>query len=466
MKTKYFLFFLINFNLFCKVLIDKNIKDVFVSEREGGEFLGVEFEKYTKNKLEVVEKNESTKHNDEYFIAIEFEFDKINNKYVQKNKIDNNLKDFNLEIIKNKDGTFEKNFKNNSNNNIKEYEIEGNCGHLFTLKDIDNKEYIIYLTNLYPDETIFKENKKIVEFRSIYCFGYNIENGSLFQNCKNLKIVKYNNFNKNSRDKLIDYLKKNPNNSINTSMTLSCTNLEKIDLSNFICNSFCNIFNSCVNLKYIKINNSIDNFKLEGTFYGCKNLKKISFTNKNNIILNSNTFRDCENLEDLNIDNIYLNFGSDYCFENCKKLKNLNLNLNNEYLQDFKFGKDLLKGTNLNNLNIITKDNFDINQNIDYLENIVKECKIKRFTFNNVPINVQDGVNLKEFMLNPIEYLRNNKQYMCEDYDIPNDTQIPPINNTEKIINTDLNDNKKNNLCCLTCCSKCFSNCCCCCKPT
>ena len=458
MKIKYFLFFLINFNIFCKALIDNNIKDVFLVEHEEVEVEGVKIPKSIDNKLEVVENNESTKHNNEYFIAIEF--NKINNKYVQKNKKDDNLKDFNFEIIKKKDGTFEKIFKDNSDNNIKEYEIEGNCGHLFEVKLKDDTKHIIYLTNLYPDVNIFSGNKTIVEFKSIYCFGYNIENGMLFEDCKNLKNVKYNNFNKNSKDKLIDYLKKNPNDYINRMMFSSCINLTNVDLGNFICNSFTGDFSSLKNLKYIKINNSIDNFKLEGAFYGCKNLKKIDFTNKNNIILNTNTFRDCENLEDLNIDNIYLNFGSVYCFENCKKLKNLNLNISNKYLKDYKFGNNLLKGTNLDNLDIIIEDEFDINKNIDYLENIVKGAKIKRFTFNNVPINVQDGVNLKEFMLNPIQYLRDNKQYICDDYVLPDDTQIPPINNTEKIINTDLNDNKKNNLCCLVCCSKC-----CCCKP-
>ena len=58
MKIKYFLFFLINVNLFCKVLIDKNIKDVFVYEEEEGEVLGVKTGKYIDNKLEVLEKNE------------------------------------------------------------------------------------------------------------------------------------------------------------------------------------------------------------------------------------------------------------------------------------------------------------------------------------------------------------------------------------------------------------------------
>jgi len=459
MKTKYFLFFLINFNIFCKALIDNNIKDVFVYESEEVEVEGVKIPKLIENKLEVVENNESTKHNDEYFIAIEFVFDKINKKYVQKNKKDNNLKDFNFEIIINKDGSFEKKFKDKLNNNIKEYEIEGNCGHLFTLKDIDNKEYIIYLTNLYPDVYIFKENKKIVEFRSIYCFGYNINNESLFEDCKNLKNVKYNNFNKNSKDKLIDYLKKNTNDYINRMMFSSCINLTNVDLGNFICNSFTDNFSSLKNLKYIKINNSFDNFTLYGTFYNCKNLKKIDFTNRNKIIIKHNAFLDCENLQNLNIDNIYINDVTGKSFKNCKKIKNLNINFSKSYLNEFQHIEELLEGTNLDNLNIIFEDEYDMNY-IDNLEKIFKGAKIKRFTFNNVPINVQDGVNLKEFMLNPIQYLRDNPKYKCDDYDIPNDTQIPPINNTEKIINTDLNDNKKNNLCCLVCCSKC-----CCCKP-
>ena len=54
MKTKYFLFFLINFNIFSKVLIDKNIKYVFLIETKDDE-LGLEFKE---NKLELVEKKE------------------------------------------------------------------------------------------------------------------------------------------------------------------------------------------------------------------------------------------------------------------------------------------------------------------------------------------------------------------------------------------------------------------------
>ena len=449
----FFIIYLFNFNLFSKVLIDKNIKDIFLEEIE---FEGI---KNTGNKLEVVENNESIKVTDNYFIAIELEFDKTNNKYIQKNKIDDNLKDFNLEIIKNKDGTFEKIFKDKSNNNIKEYEIEGNCGHLFYLKDVNNKGYFIYLTNLYPDIYIFCDNKKIVEFKSIYCFGYNIKNNQLFEGCENLKIVKYDNFNKNSINDLINYRKKNPNDFNNINMFLSCSNLEKIDLSNFICNYFDGIFINFNNLKVIKINNSIDSFLFNGTFYNCKNLRKIFFTNKNKIIINSNTFKNCENLEDLGVNDIYLDFGSDYCFENCKKMKNLNLNINNKYLRGYNFGNNLLKNTNLDNLNIIIDDNFNINQNIDYLEKILEGAKIKRFTFNNIPINVKEGCNLREFMLNPIEYLRKNKQYICEDYKLPKTIEEPNISNNTQNKQNNKNELNKDKLKCLSCCSK---ICCCC----
>ena len=58
----FFIIYLFNFNLFSKVLIDKNIKDIFLEEIE---FEGI---KNTGNKLEVVENNESIKVTDNYFI--------------------------------------------------------------------------------------------------------------------------------------------------------------------------------------------------------------------------------------------------------------------------------------------------------------------------------------------------------------------------------------------------------------
>ena len=88
---------------------------------------------------------------------------------------------------------------------------------------------------------------------------------------------------------------------------------------------------------------------------------------------------------------------------------------------------------------------------LDYLENIVKDANIKKFTFNGYSIYIQDGVDLKEFMSDPKGYLERNPQFKY--IEEPNQS----YQNLENV-NVD-----KNQLGCLSCCSKCFSNCCCCC---
>jgi hypothetical protein len=232
------------------------------------------------------------------------------------------------------------------------------------------------------------------------------------------------------------------------------------------------MFKDCEKLKNIKFNNSFNKLGFSHTFENCENLENIDFTNpeKNNIIICSNSFKNCKKLKNINID--YLNVFNIFenCFQDCKNLKKIKLVIDeSKFSQPYfeaKEGKltdqntnnylkfeNSTKNTNLEELEIITKDNFELTEdNKNHIKKIVKNNKINKFTFNGKSIKVEDDVNLDDFISNPDGYLNNNPQFIWKN-PIP---YIPKIDNN--INNEDIKGNS-----CLLCFGKCCTNCCCCC---
>ena len=172
------------------------------------------------------------------------------------------------------------------------------------------------------------------------------------------------------------------------------------------------------------------------------------------------------------------------CFKNCKKIKKLKLNIDenkfNSVYKEFKEKlqkedlteeqkkeydinkcinfKNALEGTEIDDLEITTAKNIDLNIFASHIETLVQSGKVNKFTFNGNSIYIQDGVDLKEFMSDPEGYLERNPQFKK-----PDKTLEETYTNYKNLENVEDNVDK-NQLGCLACCSNCFSNCCCCCN--
>ena len=453
----------------------------------------------------------------EYFngFLLEFEYDEFNKCYQNKNF----QNQYNLKI-KLVDGSFIKDFKNVDGSNFEEKHMyygeesehyKDECGHLFKIKvnDPDEKIYIIYLSfnneftwgghyyNTFKKEKKIEEtidgnkisidkDEKLIEFESICCFEF-IRYTDFFKNCVKLEKVILKNRKKNET-KIENIFKKNYHCA---NIFEGCKKLKEVDLSEFFLLNdyygFPNMFSDCEKIEKLILNNPEDNTVFYWSFDNCKNFKSITFVNKNkDIIVGDSCFKNCNNLENLNnIENkIYLRNNCSECFKNCKNIKKLKLNIDetkfNSVYHEFKENlqkedlteeqkkdydinkcinfKNALEGTEIDDLEINTADNIDLNIFASHIETLVQSGKVNKFTFNDNSIYIQDGVDLKEFMSDPKGYLERNPQFKyIEKPDQTLDTNYKNLENVEANVD-------KNQLGCLACCSKCFSNCCCCCR--
>ena len=455
------LLFIFNFSIYCKIYISDSIKSYFNNGHHASDL------KSLKNLIDVFTENKYFTDPGN-FLLVELKYNENNKKYTCDED------DLNLEITVKDDNTMIKNFKFKNNNIFQEYKENPNYdeGSLFKITVKDNlnniKSYYIYSTKL-GRHTIhnkyfwvsLENNRDIIEFETIYCFGINIVN-DFFKNCKNLKKVKFTNYNKNNENEI----KKLINISFHC-LFEGCDNLADVNIENLIITNAENMFKDCKKLKNIKFNNSLNNLEFSSTFENCENLENVEFTNpeKNNIIISSNSFKNCKKLQNINVD--YLNVFNFFknCFQDCENLKKIKLVIDESKfsepyfitkedkkpLHDYIKFDDSTKNTNLEELEIVTKDNFELTEdNKNHIKKIVKNNKINKFTLNGKSIKVENDCNLDDFISNPDCYLNDNPQYIWKD-------QIPSINNIDNKINT---ENIKGNSC-LICCGKCCSKCCC-----
>jgi len=456
------LFFIFNFSIYSKIYISDSIKLYFNNDPDRN------FKSLT-NLIDVFTE-------DNYFpdpgnfLLVELKYNENDKKYIC------NEDGLNLEIIVNDDNTMTKNFKFKDKRIFQEYKYKGyhehDEGSLFkiTVKNNSNniKSYYIYSTKLGMHNIYnryfcvsLENNENIIEFETIYCFGINIVD-DFFKNCKNLKKVKFTNYNKNKENEIKDFISFHR-------LFEGCDNLEDVNIENLIITGAENMFKDCKKLKNIKFNNSLNNLEFCSTFENCENLENIDFTNpeKNNIIISSNSFKNCKKLKNINVDYLYVFNYFKNCFQNCKNLKKLKLVIDeSKFSQPYfqaKEGKipdqntnnylefdDSTKNTNLEELEIVTKDNFELTEdNKNHIKKIVKNNKMNKFTLNGKSIKVENGCNLDGFISNPDGYLNDNPQFIWKD-------TIPYIPNIDNKINTE--DIKGSS--CLLCCCKCCSKCC------
>ena len=410
---------------------------------------------------------EKEKHKNTYFILAEFELNEGNNEYILKKNNDDNLENFDLKIKINNDGSYTKEFKYN-NEKIKESENneKSDEGHLFeityeNLYNTDESEKnIIYATCLNydygkygPEEDyiysginpIFKDNTRILNFKSIYCFGHMTMNNELFAGCKNLEYVKLNNCNKNSIRDVEEKITKGEQQNMN--IFDECKNLHEIDFSSYISKYDFIQFPKCTYT--LILNNDTEIFKLNyRRFTNNKSLKNLAFSNKKKPMRTfMDHFHNCENLT--YIDGcILLDSNSENCFTNCKKLKKLNIKLDG----DFHPTKSNFENTNIETLNIDTAENL----NFIYLDHFFNDLKtnVKKIKYKNYELEIQKDTNIKDFMTKPNEYATQhpNNCHKISTKDDIKDTKIGNDNKNTKIKNTSKGG-------CCSCCKCC--NCCC-----
>ena len=149
-------------------------------------------------------------------------------------------------------------------------------------------------------------------------------------------------------------------------MFLNCSNLKRIDLSNFKTNKVTNMsrmFYGCSSLSEINLSNfntdKVNN--IGGIFYGCSSLKGINLSkfNVKNVNDLSNMFYNCSSLKELDVSNFVTDKVKDMnrMFYGCSSLKELNLS-NFKTNNVHNMGSMFYKCNSMENLKI-SNFNFD-----------------------------------------------------------------------------------------------------------
>lgn len=398
------LLFIFNFSIYSKIYISNSIKSYFNNG-------------YPNNSVKSLKHLERCFTENEFlpdpgnFLLVEFKYDENEKKYTCDED------DLKLKITVKDDNTMTKNFNFKNGNIFEEYKEynKRDEGSLFKITVKDNlnniKSYYIYSTKLgmhYVSNrrflVSFENNEDIIEFKTIYCFGINIMK-DFFKNCKNLKKVKFTNYNKNTEKKIKKFL-----NIDFYCLFEGCHNLQDVNIENLLVTSAHNMFKDCKMLKNIKFNNSLKQLQFSSTFENCENLEKIDFTNpeKNNIVICNDSFNNCKKLENINVDYLYVFNIFKNCFKDCESLKKIKLVIDeSKFSQPYflvKEGKEpdqninnyiefdnSTKNTNLEEIEIVTKDNFKLTEdNKNHIKKIVKNNKMNKFTLNGRSIKVEN----------------------------------------------------------------------------
>ena len=225
----------------------------------------------------------------------------------------------------------------NNNNNYIRYKISINPGDIEIT--INSREF--FITYMFENENWFysiamkSSNTFVLNMEYIFNKCSNLISIDLteldlskvttflasFQNCINLKYVKFGN-------------SSTPNLNKMGAMFYNCYKLESIDLTNFDTSkveSIYSVFYDCASLKEIKIDNfNISNARdMSYMFYNCRSLTSINishFGNKKNKSMD-NMFFGCSSLTYLDMSNFKVSqiINMEQMFYSCRKLKSLDL---------------------------------------------------------------------------------------------------------------------------------------------
>ena len=213
--------------------------------------------------------------------------------------------------------------------------IDGECKIDYFLTAIyhtQQKQETIELMNYYTDiNYMFIDGKKIEPNSISYQFEeegdhtvniqfkkYDNYNFALFRNNKNIKSVKFTNFNEYHINLQLNSIFEN------------CINLYSVDFSQIsfdLSSTLENTFNGCINLKYVNIKNVKIYEVTRYMFGGCKSLTSIDLSDVDfsNVKYLGSMFANCVSLQTINLKNtgFFLAEQIDCMFLNCYSLKEL-----------------------------------------------------------------------------------------------------------------------------------------------
>ena len=199
---------------------------------------------------------------------------KVKSKYILEQIFDNLKENKKLDIIR-----YNKKIQINLNKNIKDYikiyskieieiiPIENQIGKFININKNKFSYCHIYFNGNDEEEkrNFIKENEKVEKIKII--IDYNIKSlKGLFQNCKNIKRIKFNKFNRKDIKNM-------------SNMFCECSSLEELNLSNFNTNNVIDMrcmFYKCSSLKELNLSN-FNTSKINDMgmmFYNCSSFKQ------------------------------------------------------------------------------------------------------------------------------------------------------------------------------------------------
>ena len=285
--------------------------------------------------------------------------------------------------------------------------VKGKCKSDYLIKvtyltsipneEINLSDVSIYVSEMLIDgENFYRISKYIFPekgYHTVYfrflplTIGYDVY---LFSGNENIISVKFLNFD--------EYIP-----AINfKGMFSKCTNLTSVDFSkisfeNYYRYDFNDIFNGCINLKYVNFYN-FNTDKLDNMFYNCISLISIDLSKLNTIQTKTfeNMFYNCISLKSINLKGINLESVTNinYMFYNCISLESIDLS----DFQPHVLEKMENVFSNCINLTYINLNNFDT-QNVVYMNYLFYNCSSLKY------------INLTDFNTKNVKYLNNTFSY-------------------------------------------------------
>ena len=244
-------------------------------------------------------------------------------------------------------------------------------------------------------EHIYIEGKKLVLSATSYQFEeegdhivyiqpkegshYNV---GLFKGIKNIKSVNFTDFNEHKIDIPLD------------SLFAGCTDLYSVDFSKVFyeyISSTNDMFNGCINLKYVNIKNIKISVSSNYMFANCRSLTSIdlSMIDGSNVLYLENMFKNCISLQNINLKNFKINSAENIncMFCDCHSLKTIDISSFNPILIKYMNSTfyNCISLTSINFQDFYTPELIDISY-LFYNCNSLKEINLFFLDTKNIKI--------------------------------------------------------------------------------
>ena len=361
-----------------------------------------------------------------------------------------NIPGINKDNINNKRyGSYEKNLKSNTNNNIKNK--DNNIKNLLNYRDIGNNKTILYISNL---------------LNSIYSYGINNELSHINIGTKN---INFNNTLKNKKNLKKDEINIMFDATFKYNYFYNNYNFNKISRKR---NNSKNRYNSprLYDSKYQSNDTEMNSLKKNSINQNLNNIKVNENINKNNINLNTTLI-----LNQLNIDSEIISVNNKKKNYNNYNYINQNTNLNQKKYSESKFITDSESGfvsseeiSLLNNIKVEKKTNEEdasesqtdkqeiINQNLTnknkinnkyFVDSILNKKQNNNIIFKNNELNVISNINNFQYTSNQFNETNNmnNNNYARQKNNNKNNVYLNNKNNIICTYENITNSKQKNN---------------------